>query len=159
MERANYAKAAPGVYRAMLGVHEYLEKCGLEHSLLNLVYLRGSQINGCAFCVDMHWKDAKAAGETDQRLYMLNAWREFHGYSSRERAALAWTESVTLVSQDHVPDEVYSLAREYFTEAELANLTLAVAAINSWNRLAISFRKEAGGYQPRTSTNPPAVSV
>jgi AhpD family alkylhydroperoxidase len=129
-------------------MHEYLGHSGLPESLLNLVYLRASQINGCAYCIDMHWKDLRAAGEPEQRLYMLNAWRESPGYTDRERAALAWTEAVTLVAEDHVPDEVYGAAREEFTEQELANLTLAVVAINGWNRLNIAFRTEAGNYQP-----------
>lgn len=147
-QRMDYLKAAPGVYEAMLGLHKYLGHSGLDEGLLNLVYLRASQINGCAFCVDMHWKDLRAQGEDEQRLYMLNAWREWAGYSDRERAALEWTEAVTRLEGGEVPDVVYRQAREQFSEAELANLTLAVAAINSWNRLNISFRKEAGKYQP-----------
>jgi AhpD family alkylhydroperoxidase len=144
----NYAKAAPGAYHAMLGLHQYLQQCGLDHKLLDLVYLRASQINGCAFCIDMHWKDLRSAGESEQRLYMLDAWRESPGYSDRERAALEWTEAVTLLRDQAVPDETYRRAREQFSEVELANLTLAVAAINSWNRLNVAFRKEAGAYKP-----------
>jgi AhpD family alkylhydroperoxidase len=145
-ERLDYFKAAPGVYTAMLRTHEYLGQCGLERSLLDLVYLRASQINGCAFCVDMHWKDLRASGESEQRLYLLDAWRESPGYSDREQAALEWTEAVTRITEGHVPDDVYHLVREQFTETEITNLTLAVATINSWNRLNIAFRKEPGAY-------------
>lgn len=148
-QRMNYVKAAPGLYEAMLGLHAQLDRSGLDERLLNLVFLRASQVNGCAFCVDMHWKDLRALGEDEQRLYMLNAWREWAGYSHRERAALEWTEAVTRLERGEVPDDVYRLAREQFSEAELANLTLAVAAINSWNRLNIAFRTEAGKYQPK----------
>jgi AhpD family alkylhydroperoxidase len=141
-ERLNYAKAAPGGYRAMLGLHEYLEKqSGLEKELLDLVFLRASQINGCAFCIDMHWRDLRDAGVPESRLYMLNAWREAPIYSERERAALEWAEAVTRLTSQEVPDETYRIAREQFTEQEIANLTLAVVAINGWNRLSISFRK------------------
>jgi AhpD family alkylhydroperoxidase len=146
--RINYAKAAPGVLQALLQLSEHIKHSGLAESLVNLVTLRASQINGCAFCIDMHWKDLRAAGETEQRLYMLDAWRESPGYTDRERAALAWTEAVTLIAEDRVPDEVYRQAREQFTEQELANLTLAVVAINGWNRMNIAFRTEAGNYQP-----------
>lgn len=145
--RVNYQKAAPGVVKAMLQAHEYLQQCGLEHTLLDLIYLRVSQMNGCAFCLDMHWKDLRAAGESEQRLYMLDAWRESPGYSDRERAALEWAEAVTNVTGGHVPDTAYAAAREEFTDAEIANLTFAVATINSWNRLNIALGREAGGYQ------------
>ncbi len=145
--RMDALKAAPGAYQAMLGLENYLRQCGLEENLLDLVKLRASQINGCAFCIDMHWKDLRKLGESEQRLYLLDAWRESPGYTERERAALEWTEAVTLVAATHVPDETYRIAREQFTETELANLTLAVAAINAWNRISISFRTEAGGYQ------------
>jgi AhpD family alkylhydroperoxidase len=144
-----YTKAAPGVYKAMLALETYLNDCGVERSLLDLVRLRASQLNGCAFCIDMHWKDLRAAGESEQRLYALDAWRETPFYSDRERAALAWTEAVTFIAEGHVPDAVYAQAREQFTEAELANLTLAVVAINGWNRLAISFRAVPGSYHPK----------
>ncbi|MFB3815543.1 MAG: carboxymuconolactone decarboxylase family protein [Terriglobales bacterium] len=147
-QRMDYLKAAPGVYEALLGVHKYLGRSGLDEGLLDLVYLRVSQINGCAFCVDMHWKDLRSRGENEQRLYMLNVWREWDGYSERERAALEWAEAVTRLEHGEVPDNVYRQAREQFSEAELANLTLAVTAINSWNRMNIAFRKEAGKYQP-----------
>ena len=146
--RIDYTKVAPGAYRAMVGLEKYLHDCGLESSLLELVKMRASQINGCAFCLDMHSKDARVAGETEQRLYLLNAWRETSFYSERERAALAWTEALTLVADSHVPDEVYNEVRQHFSDQELVNLSVAVVAINGWNRLAISFRSEAGTYQP-----------
>jgi AhpD family alkylhydroperoxidase len=125
-----------------------VEASGLEHSLLELVKMRASQINGCAYCLDMHSKDARAAGETEQRLYLLDAWRETSLYSERERAALAWTEAVTLVAEGHVPDDAYDEASKQFTEQELVALTLAIAAVNSWNRLNIAFRMEGGSYRP-----------
>jgi len=150
-ERFNIAKVAPGVYHAMLGLETYLKGCGLEESLLHLLKLRASQINGCAYCLDMHWKDLVAIGEKEQRMYGLDAWRESPYYSERERAALAWTEAVTNVRDGHVPDEVYEEAKKQFSEKDLANLTLAVAAINAWNRLAIASRAPAGTYQPQKS--------
>lgn len=146
--RIDYSKVAPGALRAMYGLEKYVQQCGLETQLLHLIKMRASQINGCAYCLDMHSKDARAGGETEQRLYLLDAWRESPFYTDRERAALAWTESLTLVSENHVPDEVYAEARQQFSEAELVNLSLAVVAINSWNRLAIAFRSEPGIYQP-----------
>ena len=149
--RFNYAKVAPGVYDAMDALEQYLQKCGIEEALLNLVRLRASQINGCAYCLDMHWKDLRATGETELRLYSLDAWRECPYYSERERAALAWTEAVTLITEDHVPDSVYDEARGQFSEKELSDLTLGVAAINAWNRLSISARIVPGVYQPQAS--------
>lgn len=146
--RIAFAKVAPEGYQAMAGLEKYIRSCGLEHSLLELVKLRASQINGCAFCLDMHSKDARAAGETEQRIYLLNAWREAPCYSERERAALAWTEAVTLVSETQIPDEVYQQVREHFTERELVDLTFAIVTINGWNRLAVGFRSEVGAYQP-----------
>lgn len=146
--RLDYTQASPQAFEAMLGLERYVRQSGLEHALLELVKTRASQINGCAFCLDMHTKDARAAGEAEQRLYALSAWREAPFYTERERAALAWTEAVTRVSRDHVPDEVYELARRQFDEKQLVDLTLAIIAINGWNRLAIAFRKEAGTYQP-----------
>jgi AhpD family alkylhydroperoxidase len=138
-----------GVFQAMLALETYVRKSsGLDPSLLELVRMRSSQINGCAYCLDMHSKDARAAGETEQRLYCLPAWRETPFYSERERAALAWTEAVTQVSDDHVPDAVFELARKEFSEEELAELTLAIVAINGWNRLCIAFRAPPGIYQP-----------
>jgi AhpD family alkylhydroperoxidase len=146
-QRLDYARIDPEARRAMLHLETYAEKSGLELSLLDLVKTRASQINGCAFCLDMHIKDARASGETEQRLYMLNAWREAQCYTDRERAALALTEAVTLVSATHVPDEVYAEAAAHFSEKELVQLTMAIIAINGWNRLAITFRKTAGVYQ------------
>ena len=124
-----------------------MHACGLDHALLELVKLRASQINGCAHCIDMHTKELRAGGETEQRLYLLDAWRETPLYSDRERAALAWTEAVTLVTEGHVPDDVYQLARAQFDEQELANLTLAIVAINGANRLNIAFRTVPGSYR------------
>ena len=146
--RINYPKVAPGVVKAMLDVSNYLRQSGLEESLLNLIDLRSSQINGCAFCIDMHWKDLRSAGETEQRLYGLDAWEESPYYSDRERAALAWTEAVTTVKDGHVPDEVYEQVRPFFSEKELADLTLAIVLINGWNRLNIAMRTVPGTYQP-----------
>jgi AhpD family alkylhydroperoxidase len=147
-QRINYTEVGRGAVRAMYGLEMYLSKCGLEASLLHLLKFRVSQINGCAYCLDMHSKDLRAAGETEQRLYLLDAWREAPFYTERERAALAWAEAVTLVTEGHVPDEVYEQARAQFSEEELVNLTLAVVAINGWNRLSISFRATPGSYQP-----------
>jgi AhpD family alkylhydroperoxidase len=146
--RFDYAKVAPGAYRAMIGLEHYLHESGLEESLLHLIKLRTSQINGCAYCLDMHWKDLKAIGEPDHRLYELDAWEEAPFYSERERAALAWTEAVTKVAETHVPDDLYDNVRKQFDEKELADLTFAIAAINAWNRLAISSRAVPGTYQP-----------
>ena len=137
----------PGGLRAMLGLEQYLAKCGLERKLLNLIYLRVSQMNGCAYCLDMHWKDLRAEGETEQRMYSLDAWRETPYYSERERAALAWAEAVTRVADTHVPDDVYERARRHFDAQQLADLTLATVAINGWNRLNIAFRTIPGTYQ------------
>src|SRR5690242_9008244 len=147
-QRLNYAKASPEGFKAMRQLQAHVDGCGLEHPLLELVKMRASQINGCAYCLDMHSKDARAAGETEQRLYLLDAWREADLYSERERAALEWTEALTLVTEGHVPDAVYAAVREHFSEAELVDLSLAVVAINGWNRLSIAFRAEAGKYQP-----------
>lgn len=147
-QRMDYLKTAPDGYRAMAGLQKYVNECGLEPKLLELVKLRASQINGCAYCLDMHTKDARAMGETEQRLYLLSAWEEAPFYTERERAALAWTEAVTLVATTGVPDEVYSMARAQFSEKELMDLTLAVVTINGWNRIAISSRAEVGTYQP-----------
>jgi AhpD family alkylhydroperoxidase len=146
--RLNYGKAAPGVYDAMEGLEKYLAQCGLEKPLLYLVQLRASQVNGCAYCLDMHWKDLRAIGENEQRLYSLDAWRECPYYTDRERAALAWAEAVMLIAQEHAPDAVYEAAQSHFSEKELSDLTLAVAAINAWNRLSIAGRIVPGGYQP-----------
>lgn len=149
--RIEYAKIAPEVLNAMLALERQVRASGLEESLLDLVKLRASQINGCAYCIDMHTKDARARGETEQRLYELDAWRETPFYSERERAALAWTEAVTLITDGHVPDQLYEEVHKQFTSRELANLTLAVVAINGWNRFGIAFRAEPGRYVPLTA--------
>jgi AhpD family alkylhydroperoxidase len=146
--RIDFAKLAPGAIQAMYGLERYVRQSGLEPQLLHLVKLRASQINGCAYCVDMHTKDARAGGESEQRLYAVVVWKEAPFFTERERAALAWTDAVTLVSRDQVPDEVYELVRKQFTEKELVDLTMAVVGINGWNRLAIGFRAVAGTYQP-----------
>lgn len=146
--RFNFFTAAPDAYKAMRGLEEYLHKCGFEESLLHLVKLRTSQINGCAYCLDMHWKDLRALGEDEQRLYSLDAWRECPWYSERERAALAWTEALTLITNGHVPDAVYQEVKAHFTEKELSELTLAVVTINSWNRISIASRTPPGSYKP-----------
>ncbi len=147
-ERIRYAKVAPGAVHALLGLEKYIHECGLEEGLLHLIKLRSSQINGCAYCLDMHWKDLRAIGENEQRLYSLDAWEECPYYTDRERAALAWTEAVTKVSETHVPDEVYEEAKKQFSEKELADLTVAIATINAWNRLSIAARTTPGTYQP-----------
>ena len=147
--RLSYGRAAPGAYRAMKTMQDYVDSCGLEHSLLELVKLRASYMNGCAYCVDMHTKDARAAGETEQRIYAVPVWREAPFFTPRERAALAWTEAVTDIGRAGVPDDVYDQAREHFEETELVNLTAAIVTINGWNRYAISFRSEVGSYQPQ----------
>ncbi len=146
--RINYEKVAPRAVQAMLAVEGYVRASGLEPSLLELVRLRASQMNGCAFCVDTHTKDARAGGETEQRLYAVAVWEEAPFFTERERAGLAWAEAVTHVSLSHVPDAVYEQVREHFSEKELVDLTMAVIAINGWNRLAVSFRKEVGTYEP-----------
>ncbi len=135
-------------FQAMLALETSVRKSGLESSLLHLVRMRASQINGCAYCLDMHSKEARAADETEQRLYCLPAWRETPFYSEREQAALAWTEAVTLISEGHAPDDVFEMARKQFSEEELAALTLAIVSINGWNRFAISFRAVPGSFQP-----------
>ena len=147
-QRIDYLKASRGGYEAMLGLEKYLHQSGLEEPLIHLIKLRASQINGCAYCIDMHWKDLRSLGEEAQRLYGLDAWEESPYYTDRERAALAWTEAVTNVREGHVPDEVYEKVRKLFTEKELADLTLAIATINAWNRLAIAARTVPGTYQP-----------
>jgi AhpD family alkylhydroperoxidase len=146
--RIVYEEIAPQAMKAMRGLEAYVDQCGLEPALLDLVKLRASQINGCAYCIDMHTKDARVRGESEQRLYALVAWRETPFFTDRERAALAWTEAVTQVADRHVSDEIYDLARHQFSEKELVDLTLAIITINGWNRLAISFRTVAGTYIP-----------
>jgi AhpD family alkylhydroperoxidase len=148
-QRLQYSKVAPDAFRAMLALEEYSRSSGLEASLLHLVKVRASDLNGCAFCIDMHTKEARAAGENEQRLYAVAAWRDTPFFSPRERAALAWTDAVTRLGYDGVPDEVYQTARAQFDEAELVRLTIAIVAINGWNRLSIAFRSEVGSYQPK----------
>jgi AhpD family alkylhydroperoxidase len=135
-------KLAPDAYKALAGLQSYIDGCGLERSLLELVKIRASQINGCAFCLVAHTRDARKLGETDDRMHLLNAWDEVPAFSERERAALAWTEAVTQITDGHVPDHVYDMARQQFSEKELVDLNYAVIAINAWNRLAIAFRKQ-----------------
>jgi AhpD family alkylhydroperoxidase len=147
--RLDYAKAAPEVRKIMLGFYEAVGKLDLDEKLLSLVYLRASQINGCAHCIDMHTKDLRALGETEQRVYMLDVWRECPFYSERERAALAWTEAVTKLENREVPDAIFDQAKSVFSEAEIAKLTLAIVEINCWNRLNVAFRTVPGGYKPR----------
>src|SRR3954471_10779393 len=144
--RIDLMHITPGVVQAMLGLERQVRQAGLDHKLVNLVRMRASQINGCAYCLDMHSKDARANGETEQRLYGLDAWRETPYYSERERAALEWTEALTLVSETHVPDDVYERVRQQFSEAELAHLSLAIVSINGWNRLNIAARTVPGGH-------------
>ena len=136
----------PGVMHAMLGLERQIRKSGLDHHLLDLIRMRASQINGCSYCLDMHSKDARAKGETEQRLYGLDAWRETPYYSERERAALEWTEALTLVAATHAPDDVYERVRAQFSEDELVHLTLAIVSINGWNRLNVAARTVPGGY-------------
>jgi AhpD family alkylhydroperoxidase len=147
-QRINGFEKGPGAMHAMYGLELYLAKSPIEQPLLHLIKFRVSQINGCAFCLDMHSKDLRHEGETEQRLYLLDAWRDSPFYSDRERAALAWAEAVTLITDGQVSDEVYNEARSQFDEQELIDLTLAVTTINSWNRLNIAFRTTAGTYEP-----------
>lgn len=146
--RIEYQNAAPDALRAMYAVQGYVNASGLERALLELVKIRASQINRCAYCLDMHTKDARAAGETEQRVHLLNAWREAPLYTPRERAALEWTEAVTEIADAGVPDDLFASARNHFSEKDLVDLTMAVIAINAWNRLAISFRPDVGSYKP-----------
>ena len=138
--RLNFFKAAPDTIKALVAVEDQIKASGLDQSLIELVKTRASQINGCAYCIDMHTADARKHGETEQRLYLLSAWRESPLYTDRERAALAWTEALTLISETHAPDDVYEAMRAQFSEAEAVNLTMLIGAINAWNRVAISFR-------------------
>ena len=147
--RIDFPKQNPKPLQLMLNIESYLAGCGLDHRLLHLIKMRASQLNGCAYCIDMHSKDARALGEDEQRLYALDAWRETPFFSERERAALEWTEAVTLISQGHVPDAVYNSVRAKFSEDELVSLTFAVTTINAWNRLSIAFRAVPGAYQPQ----------
>ena len=156
--RISLMNVSPGIIHAMLGLEKQVSNAGLDSKLLDLVRMRASQINGCAYCLDMHSKDARANGETEQRLYGLDAWRETPYYSERERAALEWTEALTLVSETRVPDEVYERVREQFSEDELAHLSLAVVAINGWNRLNIAARTVPGDYVAGSLTKVHAAS-
>lgn len=146
--RLDYGKIAPGGMHAMVELEKFLTTSKLARPLYELVKIRASQINGCAYCLDMHTKDARKAGETEQRIYGLSAWREAPYYSDKERAALEWTEAMTLVSQNHMSDELYDSVRKHFDEEEMVALSLAIVAINGWNRLAVGFRTEAGTYNP-----------
>jgi AhpD family alkylhydroperoxidase len=149
--RLDFRKASPEGMKAMGGLHTFIHDCGLDQTLLELVKLRASQINGCAHCIDMHVKELRAMGEGEQRLYLLDAWEESPCYSDRERAALAWCEAVTRIIEGHVPDEIYEVARTQFTEQELVNLTLAIVAINGANRLNVAFRTVPGTHRARRS--------
>lgn len=146
-KRLDYYNAAPGALKGMMELEKFVHSSKMDKSLFELIKMRASQINGCAYCIDMHSKDARKAGETEQRLYALSAWREAPFFTDRERAALEWTEELTLISQNEVSDNLYNNMRQYFTEEELLTLTMAVVAINGWNRLAISFRSEVGSYE------------
>jgi AhpD family alkylhydroperoxidase len=145
--RLDARKASPKAFHALLDIQKHVDDCGLEHGLLELVKYRASQLNGCAWCMDMHTKDARAAGETEQRLYLLSAWRECPFYTERERAALAWTEAVTQLAEDGISDEVFAEARAQFSEQELVELTMAIVAINGWNRINVAFRTVPGTYR------------
>ena len=151
-ERIDYQKFAHEALHSLLAFERYLAASGIDPKLLHLIKLRASQINGCAYCIDMHSKDARAAGETEQRLYELNAWRETPFYSEREGAALEWTEALTLISQTHAPDDVFERVSAHFSEKEIVDLTYAIACINTWNRIAIAFRAVPGTYQPAKKT-------
>jgi AhpD family alkylhydroperoxidase len=150
--RLDYQKAFPEGLQGMLHLEAILRRSGLEPSLYELVKIRASQLNGCAYCIDMHTKDARAKGETEQRIYALSAWHEGPFFTERERAALAWTEAITNIQNGHASEDVYAQARLQFSEEELVKLTFAITQINSWNRIAIAFRPEVGGYQPQAAT-------
>ena len=145
--RIDYRKFSPEPLQALLAIEKYIASCSLDHKFVHLLKLRASQINGCAYCIDMHSIDARAAGETEQRLYALDAWRETPFYDDRERAALAWIEAVTLVAETHVPDSVYEETRKHFSDQEIVDLTYLAVAINAWNRLAVSTRAVPGRYR------------
>jgi len=150
--RFDYAKFSPEPVQGMRAIEKYIATCGLDHKFIHLLKLRASQINGCAFCIDMHSIDARAAGESEQRLYALNAWRETPFFTDRERAGLAWVEAITLVSESHVPDDVYDEARRHFSEKEIFDLTFIASTINAWNRIAVASRTPAGAYKPAKAT-------
>jgi AhpD family alkylhydroperoxidase len=147
--RLDYWRTSPAALGGMRALEKHLAGCAIEAPLLHLVKLRASQINGCAYCIDMHWKDLRAAGENEQRLYGLDAWRESPYYTERERAALAWTEALTNITDGHAPDEVFEHVRAHFSDAELVDLTVCITTINAWNRIAIGFRSEPGTYRPQ----------
>jgi AhpD family alkylhydroperoxidase len=147
-QRIAFAQTAPDGVKALMALETYVRRSGIEPQLLELIKTRVSQINGCGYCIDMHTKDARAAGETEQRLYLLSVWREAACYSERERAALAWAEAVTVLSGNDVPDALYAQTQNHFSDKELTDLTFAVIAINAWNRLAVPFRNPVGSYQP-----------
>jgi AhpD family alkylhydroperoxidase len=149
--RLEIMKVAPGAYRAMAALESYVKSSGIEAPLLDLMRLRASEINGCAYCIDMHTKDARAHGESEQRLYAVPVWRETPFFTDRERAALAWTESLTRISETHAPDDVYGDLRRHFSELEIVNLTMAIVAINGWNRIALGFRAVPGTYQVKST--------
>lgn len=147
--RIDYKKASPDAYRAMVQLEAVVRHSGIESKLLELIKIRASQLNGCAFCIDMHTKDARHKGETEQRIYSLDAWRETPFYTDQERAALAWTEALTNIQQGHAPDAVYrEMSAQFKSETDRVNLTLAITTINAWNRIAIGFRLVPGEYQP-----------
>jgi AhpD family alkylhydroperoxidase len=148
-QRIDFTQYAQDAQKSLYALEKYIATCGLDHKLIHLLKMRASQINGCAFCIDMHFKDARALGETEQRLYQLDAWRETPFYTDRERAALEWTESLTRVSETHVPDETYEAVRKQFSEKEIVDLSILVSLINVWNRLAISARTTPGTYKVR----------
>jgi AhpD family alkylhydroperoxidase len=156
--RLDYRTLSPQGISALRQLQAYIDGCGLEHSLLELVKTRASQINGCAYCLDMHTKDARAAGETEQRLYTLSAWRETPFFSEREQAALAWTEAVTLLADAEIDDAEFAPLRQHFSEKEIVDLTLAIVAINGWNRLAVPFRAAVGNYKPKAAQPPKTAS-
>jgi AhpD family alkylhydroperoxidase len=157
--RLDYATVLPEGMKVLYEMQRYSQNCGLELPLLELVKLRASQINGCAYCVDMHTKDARTGGETEQRLYNLSVWREAPYYTERERAAMAFTEAVTLIANEHVPDDVYEQARQQFSDEELVKLMIAIVMINTWNRFAITFHTPPGSYQPHHFVTQPASVV
>lgn len=146
--RLNYSEVSPGALKAMMGLEKYVHQSDLESSLVELVKMRASQLNECAYCIDMHSKDARKAGETEQRLYALSAWRETPFFSERERAALEWTEALTKLSSTHVSDELYDSVKKHFSDEEMVVLTMSIVAINGWNRLGVGFRSEVGTSQP-----------
>ena len=156
--RIDYSKYAPEALKAMLALEKYISACGMDHKLIHLIKIRAAQINGCAYCIDMHSIDARALGETEQRLYALDAWRETPFFSDRERAALEWAEAITLVSETHVPDAVFEEVKKYFNEKEIMDLTIVATTINMWNRIAIATRAVPGRYHPAPAKSSAASS-